>query len=104
MIFGSAKWEPIGVKLPPIFCDAPANGLATAFCLAWDVNFGRAIGGKSHDFSGSIRAGDNIPFFNEVVENRGEGLCWVAAFGLLCWRIGPVLWRARPDGLWGCQG
>ena len=32
------------------------------------------------------------------------GLCWVAAFGLLCWRIGPVLWRARPDGLWGCQG
>ena len=32
------------------------------------------------------------------------GLCWVAAFGLLCWRIGPVLWRVRPDGLWGCQG
>ena len=32
------------------------------------------------------------------------GLCWVAAFGLLCWRIAPVLWRARPDGLWGCQG
>ena len=32
------------------------------------------------------------------------GLCWVGAFGLLCWRIGPVLWRARPDGLWGCQG
>lgn len=32
------------------------------------------------------------------------GLCWVGAFGLLCWRIAPVLWRARPDGLWGCQG
>ena len=32
------------------------------------------------------------------------GLCWVAAFGLLCWRIAPVLWRVRPDGLWGCQG
>lgn len=32
------------------------------------------------------------------------GLCWVSAFGLLCWRIGPVLWRVRPDGLWGCQG
>lgn len=27
------------------------------------------------------------------------GLCWVAAFGLLCWRIGPVLWQVRPDGL-----
>lgn len=32
------------------------------------------------------------------------GLCWVAAFGLLCWRIAPLLWRVRPDGLWGCQG
>ena len=32
------------------------------------------------------------------------GLCWVGAFGLLCWRIRPVLWRVRPDGLWGCQG
>lgn len=32
------------------------------------------------------------------------GLCWVAGFGLLCLRIGPVLWRIRPDGLWGCQG
>jgi len=32
------------------------------------------------------------------------GLCGVAAFGLLCWRIAPVLWRVRPDGLWGCQG
>ncbi len=32
------------------------------------------------------------------------GLCWVGAFGLLCWRIAPVLWRARPDGLWGYQG
>ena len=32
------------------------------------------------------------------------GLCWVAAFGLLCWHIAPVLWRVRPDGLWGCQG
>ena len=32
------------------------------------------------------------------------GLCWVAAFGLLCWRIGPVLWQVRSDGLWGCQG
>jgi uncharacterized protein involved in response to NO len=32
------------------------------------------------------------------------GLCWVAAFGLLCVFIGPVLWRVRADGLWGCQG
>ncbi len=32
------------------------------------------------------------------------GLCWVAAFGQLCWRMAPVLWRVRPDGLWGCQG
>ena len=31
------------------------------------------------------------------------GLCWVAAFGQLCWRIAPVLWRVWPDGLWGCQ-
>ena len=32
------------------------------------------------------------------------GLCWVVAFGLLCWRMPPVLWRVRPDGLWGCKG
>jgi uncharacterized protein involved in response to NO len=31
------------------------------------------------------------------------GLRWVSAFGLLCWRIAPVLWRVWPDGLWGCQ-
>ena len=32
------------------------------------------------------------------------GLCWVAAFGLLCWRIAPVLWRVRPDGCIGVPG
>ncbi|MNW00671.1 hypothetical protein D3C71_1961970 [compost metagenome] len=32
------------------------------------------------------------------------GLSWVTAFGLLCWRIAPVLWCVRPDGLWGCRG
>ena len=32
------------------------------------------------------------------------GLCWVAAFALLCWLVGPVLWRVRPDGFSGCKG
>jgi len=32
------------------------------------------------------------------------GLCWIVAFGLLCFFIAPVLWRARADNLWGCQG
>ncbi len=32
------------------------------------------------------------------------GLCWMAAFGLLCVFIAPVLLRDRADGLWGCQG
>lgn len=32
------------------------------------------------------------------------GLGWLVAFGWLCWRIIPVLWRVRPDGLLGCQG
>lgn len=30
------------------------------------------------------------------------GLGWCAAFGVLCWRIAPPLWRARADGRWGC--
>lgn len=32
------------------------------------------------------------------------GLAWLAAFGLVAWRLVPLWWRARGDGLYGCQG
>lgn len=33
-----------------------------------------------------------------------SGLLWCAAFSLLLVRVGPALWRTRPDGREGCDG
>jgi uncharacterized protein involved in response to NO len=33
-----------------------------------------------------------------------SGLAWLAAFGLVAWRLLPLWWRPRADGLYGCQG
>ncbi|MFT3820167.1 MAG: NnrS family protein [Rubrivivax sp.] len=33
-----------------------------------------------------------------------SGLAWLAAFGLAAWRLVPLWWRARADGLYGCEG
>lgn len=49
--------------------------------------------------AGAAWAGDDA-----IALMAAAGLCWMAAFGLLCWFMVPVLWRVRPDGLWGCQG
>ena len=32
------------------------------------------------------------------------GVCWLGAWVLVLWRMGPVLWRARKDGKVACQG
>lgn len=51
-----------------------------------------------------LRAGAAfVPDANAVLLGMA-GLGWLVPFGLLCWRIAPVLWRVRPDGLLGCKG
>ncbi len=35
---------------------------------------------------------------------HAAGACWMGAWGLVLWRMGPVLWRAREDGGLCCDG
>lgn len=35
---------------------------------------------------------------------HAAGLCWLGAWALLLWRMGPLLWQAREDGGAACDG
>ena len=91
-----------------------AIGLAiyAVICIAGRAHCGLAIDGRAWGLWGAglivlaalLRAGAAWVGDSAVLWMAAAGLCWVAAFGLLCVFIAPVLWRARADGLWGCQG
>ena len=91
-----------------------AMGLAiyAVICIAGRAHSGLAIDERAWGVWGAglialaalLRAGAAWAGDSSVAWMVLAGLCWVAAFGLLCVFIGPVLWRVREDGLWGCEG
>ena len=90
----------IGLSIYAVICIA-----GRAHCgLAMDERAWSVWGAGLIALAALLRAGAAWAGDYSVAWMALAGLCWVAAFGLLCVFIGPVLWRVRADGLWGCEG
>lgn len=91
-----------------------ALGLAiyAVLCIAGRAHCGLAIDERAWGLWGAgliaaaavLRAGAAWAGGYAPVGMGAAGLCWMAAFGLLCVYIAPVLWRPRTDGGHGCEG
>lgn len=90
----------IGLAIYAVICIA-----GRAHCgLAMDPRAWGAWGAVLIVAAALLRAGAAWAGEHSIAFMAAAGLCWMAAFGLLCVFIAPVLWRARDDGLWGCEG
>lgn len=102
--------ESVGVSAGRHLLTVGAIGLAiyTVICIAGHAHCGRAVDRRSWTHWGAalivaaalLRAGATV---QGPAWMAAAGLSWVAAFGLLAWHIGPVLWGPRTDGGHGCQ-